>query len=302
MGTIVSRPKSEKHKINSKNEFELCYLRHQYIRKVKYNPSKEEMEPYEAICKNIAKHTFFTYRNLFHLVGMESEDLINIAQTHLVSFLGLFAMEKMPEKYDDFTKFFKRKEGRKVNQLDLSNKNKANFTLFIKQRMGDVVRICRQKARNIKGYPTEEYKIFYGPSSPPIVLRNLLENHEKLGFKKLDSAAFRTIKKHAKPDNDKIFQFEGNWYVCVPSEQKNLSLMDLCGAGLDPHDNMHNMNPEEFMNQTYWEDKKDEFSKYSKHKKTSTMKKFIELHQNNPDYTDELKAARKILRELKQNG
>lgn len=299
----VERPQMDKNvKISCKEEFELCYLRHQYVRRVDFNPTEEEMKPYAFIVAHMAKNTFFTYRNLFSLVGFESEDLINIGRVHLVSYLGLFSMEKLPEKYESFSNTFFRDKVRDPNPYDLLNKNKANLTLFLKQRFEDVVRICRQKARNIKGLPTEEFFIFHGPNKPPKILRNLVENHEKYGFKKLDIAVFKSIKKKIKVDNPNCFKLNDTWYVAVPVEHKSLSLTDFSGAGMDPYDSIHNMTPERIFfaqeEDKEWADKREEFNAYSVKRRTRMVKSFIKKNKNKPIYKEELKAARELLKTL----
>jgi hypothetical protein len=301
MSKSVHRPQATKKKIHSKNEFELCYLRHQYIRKVDYNPTEKEMAPYLHIVKNLAKNTFFTYKNLFHLVGMESEDLINIGQMHLVSYLGLFSLEKMPDRMDNFYFAHKAKYKKTPGYYDYLNKNKANFTLFLKQRMEDVVRVCRQKARNIRGLPTEEFYAYAGPKEPPKILRNLVEGYEKYGYKKIDVATYKSIKKQAKPEGN-IFQFNNLWYVAVPVEHKSLSLVDFAGAGMDPYDNIHNMTPEQVLfhrqDNEEFETRKQEFESFSDTKKKRKIKDFIQANKNNPLFAEEVKVARKLLKEM----
>jgi hypothetical protein len=300
MSNFVDRPKAAKKKIHSKNEFELCYLRHQYFRKANYNPTEAEMRPFMRIVEHLAKNTFFTYRNLFHMVGLESEDVINIGRIHLVSFLGLFALERMPEKYKDFVNMFKERSDRKPSTTELMDKNKANLTMFLKQRMEDVVRVCRQKARNIRGVPTEEFYVYYGLKKPPKVLRNLLEDHEKFGFRKIDMAVFRSIKKKLNRKNNEIFKFNQYWYVCVPVEQKSLGLIDFSGAGMDPYDNMHNMDPERILfnkqETEYWKDKKEKFDNYADSTKMRLIATFVRNNNNNPIYSEELKTAKKMLK------
>lgn len=300
----VVRPIASKGKIHCRNEFELCYLRHQYLRRVDYNPTKKDMEPYKAIAAHMARNTFFTYRNLFHLIGFESEDLINIANVHIVSFLGLFSLEKLPEKYQEFFKSFDaiHKEG--PQSEDILNKNKANCTLFLKQRMEDVVRICRQKAHNIKGYPTEEHYFYSGSNPPPALLRDLIDKHEKLGYKKLSTAVYKSIKKKVHPvlTDGPVFEFNQHYYVAVPIDQKNLSLDDFSGAGLDPHDNLHNKTPEEICSLSQenedLEQKEEEFFASSDEVKTKLIKRFIRKNKRNPLYKEEMRAARKMLREI----
>lgn len=299
---IVYRPKANKKKIHSKNEFELCYLRHQYFRKTEFNPTEEEMKPYTAIAAHMAKNTFFTYRNLFHMVGFESEDLISIANIHLVSFLGLFSLEKMPSKYEEFMGAHYIKHMKDPTDYDFLSKNRANFTLFIKQRMEDVVRVCRQKARNIKGLSTEEYFFYYGENEPPLFIRDLIDNYEKYGYKKLDTAVYKSIKKKIKTEDSPVFKFNGNYYIAVPVEQKSLSIFDFSGAGMDPYDSIHNMNPEEIFfsleENKNWDKKQEEFDRKNKFSKTRIIKKFIEKNKKNPGYKEEVRAARKLLKNI----
>lgn len=301
---LVYRPKASKKKIHSKNEFELCYLRHQYIRQAKCNPTKDEMKPFSAIAAHMARDTYYTYKNLLSLVGFECEDVISIAHIHLVSFLGLFTLDKLPKKYEDFVSAHNLKFFKDPNEWDKMNKNKANCTMFLKQRMEDLVRVCRQKARNIKGLPTEEYFFYYGPKRPAFkFLKDLIKDHEKHGYKKLDSAVYKSIKKKIRDDRGSpIFKFNGNYYIAVPVEQKSLSLADFSGAGMDPYDSLHNMNPEQIyfakQDAVDWDKKQEEFDRKSKASKSTIIKKFIEENKKNPVFKEEIKVARKILKSI----
>jgi len=302
MSRRVRRPKASKNRIQSKNEFELCYLRHQYFRRVKYNPTQADMKPFSHIATHLAKNTFFVYRNLFHTIGFESEDLVNIAHVHLVSFLGLFSLDKMPEKYKDFCATYKRIHHEKPEEDDILDKNQANFTLFLKQRMEDVVRVCRQKARNIKGLPTEENYYYYSAKPPPKNHRELIKNYEKLGFKKLDTAVYKSIKKRAGTIYGSTFKFSGLYYVAVPLDKKTLSLDDFSGAGIDPHDNLHNMTPEEVYfnleDTEVWENRRADFDAKSAKAKTNLILRFIKKHGKKEEFKEEVRTAKRLLREL----
>ncbi len=299
----IERPPAEKRKIHSKDEFELCYMRHQYLRRVTYNPTEKDMAPYMKIVKHYTKNTFYMYKNLFNLIGFDVEDMINIGRIHLTSFLGLYELGKSPKKYEEFLVAHWKKHDREALPNDVDGKNKANFTLFIKQRMEDVVRVCRQKARNIKGFPTEQFAIFYGPVKPPSDLKILLRNYDKYQFKKLDPATFKSIKKKMKiRDSYKPFQFAGYWYVAVPLDHRNLTMFDFTGAGLDPYDSIHNKNPEQLLfdrvREEEFELKKSRFKKYTKEKKQGIMLKFIAKNKNNPIYKEEVALAEKFLDKL----
>ena len=47
----------------------------------------------------------------------------------------------------------------------------------------------------------QEYHLFSGPNPPTVKNEELINNHEKYGFRKVDAAIFRAIKKKAKPEN-----------------------------------------------------------------------------------------------------
>lgn len=301
---VVYRPPADKKKIHSKDEFELCYLRHQYFRRATYNPSQEEMKPYIRIVEHLARNTFFIYRHLFHLVGLESEDIINIGMVQLVSFLGLYSLDHLPEKENAFFQKFRRlHKGSAPTASDCLDKEKANLTIFLKQRMEDVVRVCIQKARNIKGLPAEEFFAYCGPNKPPESLQDLIENYSDMGFKKIDMAKFKTIRKRIRPKpQGPTFEFNGNWYIMVLIEPKSLSVEDFSGAGLDPYDNLHSMTPEQILfqkeSEERWASQKVTFDGMDVSSKRNLLCEFVAKNEQKPDYKDEIKAAKKVLRSL----
>ena len=300
----IIRPPAEKRKIHSKNEFELCYIRHQYFRRVKYNPTEQEMLPYKAIISYLARRTYYTYPKLFHIIGMTFDDVNAIGSIHLVNFLGLFEISptKNPDKYSEFLAVLRNKGIVEITEKELLDKNKANLTCFIKQRMEDLVKICRRKAKNIRGFRVDEYISFYGVTPPPEDLHKLLEDNVSLGYKKLENATFRTYRRKARARAGVPFQWKNTWYVTVPISQRPLSMEDLEGAGFDPRDNEHNLNPEQALLRNYEENRIDKeiklFKIGSKEQKAKTIAEFVEKNADDPFYADEVLIARKMLRTL----
>jgi hypothetical protein len=301
----VTRPPAEPRKIHSKNEFELCYMRHQYFRRVDYNPTAEEMKPYMGIIKSLTTHTFYVYRYLFSTVGLEREDIISIGRINLVNFLGLFEFDEKRNrnKYEEFCVHYMNKHNDQMPDLSaIADKNKANLTMFMKQRMEDLVRICRQKAKNIKGLQVDEYIPFYGPNPPPTELYKLLKDNDKYGFKRLDNVAFNAVKRKTKADIKKPFQFAGSWYVAVPMEQRSLTVLDFEGAGLDPYESQHNKDPEKILQEKEKEitfDKNMKMFKNSpKEEKVKTIFDFIEKNEDDPFFEEEIVIAKRFLKNM----
>jgi hypothetical protein len=295
----VTRPSASELKVTTKDSFELCYLRHQYFRRAAYNPTEAEMQPFMKIVEHFTKNTFFTYFNLFRAVGMYHDDILNVGRVHLVSFLGLYALDRMEDKKKKWTVHFLIDNDKEPDEKDAEQKNKANFTMFFKQRMEDLVRVCRQKVRNIKGQPSEEYISFCGSEKPPKYPKRLLKEFDILGYKKIDFAIFKSIRKKADVNHDAtIFQFDNLWYVALALEQKQLDLDDIVGAGSDPYENKHNMQPDELYKEKEFEEFQALFSRKSNERKVTIIRKFIAKNRKNVHYKEEINVARKLLREL----
>lgn len=294
--------KTNKTRISHKDQFELCYLRHQYLRKAKHSPTTEEMKPYSKIVDNFARNTYYIYKNLFILVGLDLEDVVNVAQVQLVSYLGLFAIELNPKKLEAFKKIFRSHNSIRCTDNDILDKNKANFTCFLKQRMQDLVRVCKQKASNIKGLSTEEHLVFIGQTRPPNDIEELLENCEQYKYSPLSNSAFKTIKKKLVDQVGPVYLYNDTWYVCVPLRKKNLSLTDFTCNNYDPYDSFHNMTPEEAFQKIEEEKKSEnkylEFHSFSTKEKSRIVKMFLSENKKNPDFSEEVSIAKKFLENI----
>jgi hypothetical protein len=167
--------------------------------------------------------------------------------------------------------------------------------MFLKQRMEDLVRITRQKIRNIKGLLADEYLVFYGPNRPPEARHELPKHYRSLGFKKLDVAIFKSLKRKIKDQEGPVFEINGLYYVTVPVAHRNLTIYDLQGAGLDPYESIHNMNPEEIMVQIDTERQYQRWYAAPQEERNKKIREFISANKDNPLYTEEVKTARKLI-------
>lgn len=301
MENEVLRPIAPTRKIRTSDDFELCYLRHQYLRRVKFNPTPEQMAPYEKIIEHFAKNTFFTYYSLFKYVGMYKEDVTNIARVHLVSFLGLYSLEQNENNMYEFALGYllDKQIQREPNQNEIDQKNKANFTCFLKQRMEDLVRVCRQKVKNVKGQLYEEYAVFSGPLAPPEIPTKILKESEQYGYKKIEYAAFKAVRKKAKVDSDAtIFDYNGIWYVALLLEQRNLDIDDLVGSTSNPYDNHHNMSPDTVLEKKQCTELSASFHGQKGFAKKKILRNFVAKNENNRHYQEEIATAKRILRSL----
>lgn len=290
-------------RVSHKNAFESCYMRHQYLMRVRHNPTREEMSPYQKIVENFARNTFYTYKNLFLLVGLDHEDVLSNAQIQLVSFLGLYALERNQKRLADFKRSFRSHNSIICKKTDVLNKNRANFTCFLKQRMEDMVRVCRQKAKNIRGIPVEEYLVFVGKTQPPNDLEELLDNHYDYGYRPLGLSTFKTIKKRGFPNQDgPVYLHDEKWYVCVSVRKKQLFLSDFSCNNQNPYDNLHNMTPEDYCEKAESENSFErnylKFKTSSDKEKARLIQLFMDEKSDDTNYEEEIEIAKKYLEKL----
>lgn len=299
MQEFVTRPKPSEKKIKTSEDFELCYLRHQYIRRVKFNPTEKDMDPYIYIVENLTGSTFVTYYNLFINIGMYREDVTNIGRIHLVSFLGLYSLDQNIKKRVEFDEIFERNNFKKPNEEDYLQKNRANFSMFLKQRMEDLVRVCRQKVKNVQGKLPDEYFVFFGKNKPPKKIRDLLEHHKELEYHKLDFSIFKSIRKKADISVDcNVFKLNEIWYAAIPVEQKRLTIEDFVNSEINPYANEHCKIAEDLMLEKEYQNFCYDYENKEDSRKMLILKKFVAKNKKNRQYIKEVTLARKILKRL----
>jgi len=286
---------TKEKRIFYKESFELCYLRHKYLKSITHVATRSEMDPYNAIIENFATSTFNVYKSLFIMVGLDWEDVMSTSKIYLATYIGLFALERKAKKLAKFKKLFKKLNQRKCEKEDILNKNKADFTCFLKQRLQDLVRVCKQKAKNIKGLVAEEFLVFTGTKQPPLDIEDLLENHSAYDYHPLNSGVFKTVKKNFKNQEGPVYRYKKKWYVCVPIRKKALSTNDITNSDMDPSNNIWSLNPEQFLD--YKETNTEEwlFKKSSKKTKVKIVKEFFDKNWNNPELREEVKIAKEYL-------
>ena len=228
-----------------------------------------------------------------------SEFTANLSTRDPEKYVGLYTLERMDEKKKVFSENFLRYNYKEATQVDFDQKNKANFTMFFKQRMEDLVRVCRQKCRNVKGKSSDEYQVFSGPGKPLKEPRKLLSDYEKLGYKKVDFSVFKSIRKKANVNSDAtMFKFGDLWYIAIISDNRDLDLEDIVSSGYDPYENAHNLSPDKAYEIEEMKSFDILFYKKSKARKVMTLKKFISKNKKRKSYQEEIQTAKKLLRSL----
>lgn len=285
---------------STSNDFESCYLRHSYLKRVTIRPSKEQMQPYEGLIRKFSNKMHRHNKRLMESIGFLEEDLQNISRVHLVTFLGLFTLERNEDAYDRYIDVFLDYHKRMPTENDLLDYNKAVFTKFLKQRAKDMVRICTQKVRNIKGNLLEKFTVFKGKNKPPEDLRPLFISPKSFGYRTILANTFheRRVKLEKNGQKPPIYFLDGFYYIYVPAQNKTLTAEDLSCSVLGTHDNIYGMTADLILEKAALDKKIHYFENLANKNKINILRNFISKHQGKSDYAVEISAARKMIKNV----
>jgi len=241
-------PEIDKSKISSRDHFELVYIRHRYFRRSE-NPAPGRLEQFEEMITNISNKIYFRNTIIFKTVGMEKEDLVNIARVHTVSFISMGGLYENPKLMEKFTKDHKKKYGKdsEPSKQDIFRKECYNLSRFLNQRVQEVARFSKVKNANIRG--TKNHKKFFvgDPSRSPTDI-DLYNYPDVYGYKKITEKRFKEMVKENNVKGKKEFLNQDNEMVrAVYIKGSILTGQDVEDMGIDPRDNSYYRDPEEEM-------------------------------------------------------
>lgn len=145
-------------KVTYQDQLELRYLRWDYLVKVA-NPKESLLLSKEKIVRYAARRAYYKYMYEFNFMSMDLEDVENIARVYTVSYLGLYSMDKNPQKKERFKKSFEEKEKRKTRKADIDKKDNYSLIAFLEQRLLECAHVLRQYCKGEAGFIY--YSVFY---------------------------------------------------------------------------------------------------------------------------------------------
>ena len=236
----------DERKIGYKDEIELVYLRHRYFRK-STNPTPERLAVFEEMLCNISNKIYLRNIEVFKTVGMEMEDLRNIARVHTVSFISMDGLPENPDKMEKFRKQHKNKYGQESEPKarDFFLKESYNLSSFLNQRLQEVAKVSKSKNANIRG--TRSYKRYYiGDASRSPSDIDLFEDPKLFGYKKLTEVQYKKeVKANEGKGKSSFLNQDGQMVRAVYIKGSFLTVSDLDETAIDPRKNFYYRNPED---------------------------------------------------------
>ena len=199
--------------------------------------------------KNISDKIYLRNIGVFKTVGIEMDDLANIARVHTVSFISMGGLIENPALMIKFRLDHKKKYGQESEpgKMDIFRKEAYNLSRFLNQRIQEVAKFSKIKNANIRG--TKNCKKFYvgDPSRSPTD-NDLFNYPEVYGYEKITEKLFKELVKENDAKGKKEFLNKDNQMVrAVYVKGSILTGQDIEDMGIDPRDNSYYKDPEDNM-------------------------------------------------------
>lgn len=287
-------------------DFESLLFRWRYLSKISM-PSSAEIEQYRSVINRASDTAYVSFTHQLKSCGVEREDLRSLAMVHVMSYIGLFSLQKNDDKRQRFIQFFEKKNGVAPSSADLDKKDKANAYSFVHQRLFENVMYFWRKQRSYSGI-TKQIRYFIGkPMEKKAHHLVFLRKFKQFGFVEITQQKAEEILQrpvlvghHKVPDGT---------VIRVLGDRTPLASVDLEFFSLEKEMNKNferTLNPEEIL-----VDKQDtvsfdmfeqKFHTMTDKQKARVLKKFLKENHSTDSMMNEKNTAENLLAQLERNA
>ncbi len=287
----------KKKRLNFNDDFELLYLRHEYIERAK--KLGKELDPslvkrYAGIVHTTAKIMFSKLKPNFQKVGFDEEDFVAITNMYMLSYMALYSIQTNPEEMDNII----AKKGQ-LSESEILRIDRNRLINFLRQRLYHCSTLFARKARNIT--VGEDKRGFFAETekSQEVPGDLLLKGYKKFGYRKLTLKEFKEAQRAAKEQGSQELK-DKNGFKVIKVEQLNQGLSEYDfqllsqnekGAFYNPPDVILQNNEDEIAMEAF----KIKFQNLDQDGKRELLITFIENNSGDKSLKDEVKLAKKLL-------
>lgn len=290
----MKRRKKSK-RLNFKDDFEMLYLRHEYISKAK-KLDGSFISKYAGIVHTTAKIMFNRLTN-FEKVGFTQEDIIAITNIYMLSYMALYSIQTNPKEMENVLK------KRKVEFLPISEVvriDRNRLINFLRQRLHHCGTLCARKARNITvGY--DKRGIFAETEETSTTSKELiLQDYKKYGYRKVTLKEYKLAVIRAKEAGAQdITDLKGFKIFKLESLNDGIREADY-RLLMESNDSFFNNTPEVILQkveeEAILEKKRNDFNALSPEERGRILSTFLRRNKGDKTLKKELKLAKKMLK------
>jgi len=289
--------------VNYQDHFETLYLRCEYLNKIEHF-DEEAIVKYKPIVKTTAYIMFNKLKFMFEKVGFEIEDILQITNTYLLAYMGLYSFKHNKELFNKYVEKYQQRFNTKEMppKKEIERTERNNLINFLRQRLQHCSTICERKGRNI-GLQKMIHKAFAETiDSQKATDLMILQDSEKFGYRKVTFKELQTAKENMETTNsDVLLDKDGFKIVEIQLFDHNLPKEDY-ELMIDRFMSLGHAEPETIIMEVEEEKKlesyKTKFNDLDDLGRIKMIKRFISKKKGNKLYSEELKIARKTLKKL----
>lgn len=285
------------------DNFEMVYLRHEYLSKIKVFKS-EWVRNNEAIVNITAKKMYDKLRPNFEIMGFDIDDLVSITNVYMLAYMGLYSLTTNEELKQRFISKFTTRTNKEPEEKDFIRTERNNLINFLRQRLFHCANLCERKSRNIK-VGREKHGIFaFTADSKASCEEVILQDYKKLGYRKVTQKEYKDAIADARlNDLNNVVDVDGFKIFEIQIFSNGIQKDDYQMLLEDNFNNVYNQSPEhmmvEYEDSVELEGYRNKFNSMEIQDKINTLSDFLVNNKNSNLCKSELKTARKMLEELK---
>lgn len=284
-----------KKRLNFKDDFELLYLRHDYLKKAK-ELDGNWVKLNAGFVHTTAKIMFSKLKSNFQKVGFDEEDVVAISNIYMLSYMALYSLKVVPQELDDYI----AKRG-PTSQSEIDRVDRNRLINFLRQKLTHCATfLCARKARNItvgidrRGYFAETAK------TKPVSLETVLNAYKKYGYRKVTLKEYKKAIERARAAGvTSLTDSEGYRIFKVEMLNEGMSEYDYelmtennRGAFYQQPDTALEMFEDEIRLEAF----KSKFNNMDSEGRRKMLMDFVEKNKGSKTYKQELRLARKMLK------
>lgn len=282
-------------RMNFKENFEMLYLRHEYIKRAKkLDPAM--VDRYAGIVHTTAKIMFNKLTN-FEKVGFAEEDLIAITNVYMLSYMALYSIQTNPKEMEAV---LKKRKLESLSDSEILRIDRNRLINFLRQRLHHCGTLCARKARNItvgvdrRGVFAETEKTL--PASNEMIL----DNYKKYGYRKITLKEYKQALEKARMTKTSELVDNGGFKI-IRIEILNDGISEIDHRILiESNQSLLSHPPDVILERMEYENliesKRRKFNNMKPEERNKILNNFLRKNKGDKNLKQELKLAKKMLK------
>lgn len=284
------------------DNFEELYLRHDLAGRIAEMDGSYIRE-YRGIIWNTTEIIYQQNHNVMRIVGFEMEDLISISNMYAIYYMSLYSLRHNEKAMEKFLMKYKIKHGKDAHppKEEVNRVERNNLINFLRQKLYHCCLVFVRKGRNILGGSHVKIYLAETDKSKKVDIYMAAKEPKKYGFRVVTQNEFKEIKKKPKGEYGEMFDDKGFKVHIYEEMPRSLTVEEHEEAFMSR--NIYYEDPEiacSFLQkEVEFEALERKFQNFDKKSKRKMLNKFIYDHATNDTLKEEVKIARRLLKDMR---